>query len=90
MNSIIGLIATIREKINNRRQDYVTITYTPPEDELYPMVLRRGHVEVDGEDTHTYDNATAIVNEDRSLTITSNAEIIGWHDSGTYWKVSSH
>ena len=90
MNPLIGLIATIREKINNRSQDYVTITYTPPEDELYPMVLKRGCIEVEGEETFTYDNATAIVNEDRSLTIASNAEIIGWHDSGTYWKVSSH
>lgn len=90
MNQLIGLIATIREKISNRRQDYVSITYTPPEDELYPMVLKRGLVEVEGEDTFTYENSTAIVNEDRSLTIANNAEIIGWHDSGTFWKVSSH
>lgn len=90
MNTLIELISTIREKISSRSQDYVSITYTPPEDELYPMVLKRGDITVERDETYEYYDATAIINADRSLTITHNGEIVGWHDTDTYWKVSSH
>ena len=91
MNLLINLMANLRQHINDRRHsDYVTITYTPPEDELYPMVLKHGHITVEREDTIEYPDATPIINADRSLTITRGGEIIGWHDTESYWRVTSH
>lgn len=90
MNLLINLVANLRQHIHDRRNaDYVTITYTPPEDELYPMVLKRGHVVVEREDIIEYLDATPIINADRSLTITRDGEIIGWHDTDTYCRVST-
>lgn len=90
MNPLINLMANMRHHMHNRRHaDYVTITYTPPEDELYPMVLKHGHVSVEREDTIEYPNATPIINADRSLTVTRGGDIIGWHDADTYWRVAT-
>ena len=90
MNLLINLVANLRQHIHNRRQnDYVTITYTPPEDELYPMVLKHGHVTVESEGAVEYPDATPIINADRSLTITRGGEIVGWHDTDTYCRVTT-
>ena len=90
MNLLINLVANLRQHIHNRRHnDYVTITYTPPEDELYPMILKHGYVTVESEDTSGYPDATPIINADRSLTITRGGDIIGWHATDSYWRVTT-
>ena len=94
MNLLINLMANLRQHIHDRRHnDYVTITYTPPEDELYPMVLKHGYVTVEREYPTEYpieySDATPVINADRSLTITRGGEIIGWHDTDTYCRVTT-
>lgn len=82
----------IRDLINSfhiARSD-MTVLDTTHCDSLYPMVLAKGQVEVEREDVVTYNNATAIINADRSLTIAQQGEIIGWHDTDTYWRVTSN
>ena len=53
------------------------------------MVLKHGHVTVEREDIIEYPDATPIINADRSLTITRSGEIIGWHDTEAYWRVTT-
>lgn len=58
-------------------------------DDLYPLIIAQGTILVDREDIIEYPNSAAIVNQDKSLTIISEGNIIAWHDDGTYWRVAS-
>ena len=64
-------------------------TITIQDDGIYPMVLATGRTIVESETTIEYPNSKAVINEDKSLTIIRNGEIIGWHDVNSYWNVST-
>lgn len=95
MNLLIALIGNLRQRVADHRerrahQQWVTQgTYVEDEhvnQDLYPIVLKSGHLIVERDETHEYPNATGIINADQSLTVTRNGEIIAWHDTGTYWR----
>lgn len=94
MNLLIALIGNLRQRVADHReqrahQQWVTQgTYVEDEhvdQDLYPIVLKHGHTVVDAIDGEChYPNTTAIINADHTLTITSNGNITGWHEEGTY------
>ena len=95
MNILIALIDNLRERVAEHREHRAQQhwadegTYVEAEqvdDDLYPIVLKRGHLVVEREEPYEYPNATGIINADQSLTVTRNGEIIAWHDTGTYWR----
>lgn len=92
MNLLIALIGNLRQRVAERHahQQWVAQgTYVEEEhvnQDLYPIVLRRGHLVVERDEPQEYPNATGIINADKSLTVTRGGEIIGWHDADTFWR----
>ena len=86
MNIIAKLINRLRPTLHE--QTWVNADHLDYDD-LYPLIVAQGTILVDREDIIEYPNSTAIVNQDKSLTIMSEGNIIAWHDDGTYWRVAS-
>lgn len=64
----------------NKPQDTEETTWVmlPPEDSIYPLILTRGNytITVEGTQDEWYD-VTPIVNEDETITLTREGNIIG-------------
>lgn len=73
------LITRILNALNKPQHDEETTwVMLPPEDSIYPMILTRGNYTITVEDTQDewYD-VTPIVNEDETITLTRDGNIIG-------------
>ena len=90
-----ALIGNLRQRAakhqEHRAQQHWAAQGTYVEDEhidqdLYPIVLQHGHLVIERDEPYEYPNATGIINADHSLTVTRDGEIIGWHDTDTYWR----
>ena len=72
------------------------ITQHPPEaidtDSIYPLILETGTITYTAfgtDDPVTVHNTTAIINEDKSVTLTSCGHIIGWIQPGECYTIIS-
>ena len=89
---LIALIGNLRQRVAEHRahQEWATQgTYVEAEhvdQELYPIVLKHGHLVIERDEPYEYPNATGIINADHSLTVARDGEIIAWHDTDTYWR----